>query len=67
MVEIMCFRLVNTQLTTLNKEDSYGETDGDNYTFHKNCKSLKDQNKEVLQLQGKGSETLHRLRKVYVT
>ena len=64
MVEIMCFRLVNTQLTTLNKEDSYGETDGDNYTFHKNCKSLKDQNKEVLQLQGQGSKTLRSLWKV---
>lgn len=45
----MYFRLVNTQLTMLNKEDSYGKTDSDNYTFHKNCKSLEDQNKEVLQ------------------
>lgn len=42
MVGIMYFRLVNTQLTMLNKEDSYGETDGNNYTFYKNCKSIKD-------------------------
>lgn len=62
----MYFRLVNMQLTMLNKEDSYGKTDSDNYTFHENCKSLKDQNKEVLQLQRKRSETLHKLRKVHV-
>ena len=63
----MYFRLVNTQLTMLNKEDSYGKTDGDNYTFNKNCKSLKDQNKEVLQFKRKRSKTLHKLRKVHVT
>lgn len=62
----MYFRLVNTQLTMLNKEDSYGKTDSDNYTFHENCKSLKDQNKEVLQFQRKQSETLRKLRKVHV-